>query len=161
MKKILNILFYIWELPQNLLGLLFSYIWKKGLNARQIDNIKEIEIKYNVKILVSTYYKHKTHKLLRYISGVSLGRYICINDTNLSLTPSHKAGHSVQSRYFGILYLIIIGIFSAIGNNLFDRLFHKKWSSIERYRWYYNRFPEKWADELSGISELREKSFRS
>jgi hypothetical protein len=44
-----------------------------------------------------------------------------------------------------------IGIPSAIFNNLRDRLFHKKWSSQQRYKWYYSRYPEAWADRLGEV----------
>jgi hypothetical protein len=48
--------------------------------------------------------------------------------------------------------VIVIGIPSAVFNNLWDRLVHKKWPSTDRLKWYYNRYPEKWADKLGGVT---------
>jgi hypothetical protein len=50
----------------------------------------------------------------------------------------------------GWLYLPLVGLPSIIGN-IWDRLFHKKWSSDRREKWYYSRYPENWADKLGGV----------
>lgn len=46
--------------------------------------------------------------------------------------------------------IFLIGIPSFIGN-IFDRLFHKKWSVEKRITWYYKQPWEKWADTLGGV----------
>ena len=121
MKEILK---YLWQLPQNIIGLLvikFSYAWKR-------DGIWYTARKF----------------------GVSLGKYIIINEWSTEKTLNHERGHQKQSLYLGWLYLIIIGLPSAIGN-LWDRWFHKNWSSVDRIKWYYSQPWEHWADKLGGV----------
>ncbi|MDR3020222.1 MAG: hypothetical protein LBU66_04890 [Treponema sp.] len=50
--------------------------------------------------------------------GVSLGSYIFMDKAYDETDWHHEFGHSVQSLYFGPLYLPIIGFASAICNNL-------------------------------------------
>ena len=120
-----NILLYIWQLPQNLLGLLV--------------------------ILFSRAHTYK-HMIwwTEYHFGVSLGRYIILNSTSDVTSVRHEWGHQKQSLYLGWLYLLIIGLPSAVGN-LYDRIAHKEWSYDDRINWYYNQPWEKWADKLGGV----------
>ncbi|MDR1278874.1 MAG: hypothetical protein LBK02_08990 [Treponema sp.] len=83
--------------------------------------------------------------------GVSLGRYIFLDAGYGGETRKHERGHSWQSRIFGPLYLLVIGIASAVFNNLWDRVFHTGWAADRRTAWYYGRFPEAWADRLGGV----------
>jgi len=87
-----------------------------------------------------------------FVSGVSLGGYILLKSFHNEMTYAHEWGHTRQSRIFGPLYLIVIGVASAVFNNLWDRLFHKNWSHERRTQWYYSRFPEAWADRLGGVN---------
>ena len=146
MKKIL---LYIWQLPQNLLALFLIAISK--------DKIKR-EFVCNDGSSVTIYFVNSV-----FGAGVSLGDYILLDKScYLGLytvacntfinTVNHEHGHQIQSKYFGPLYLLVIGITSAIFNNLLDRLMHKSWSYSKRINWYYNRFPEKWADNLGGVN---------
>lgn len=134
-----NLFKYIWQLPQNLIGL-FIYL----LNT---DNIREGEYN-NIKYFLI---KRGTFKC-----GVSLGNYIFLYDGYPvdEKTVKHEYGHHKQSVYLGPLYLIVVGIASAIFNNLWDRVFHKKWSAEKRYKWYYSRYPEKWADKLGKVNRF-------
>lgn len=121
-----NILLYIWQLPQNLLGLLVILFSR-----------------------AHTYW----HKVwwTEYHFGVSLGRYIILDITRFGeINVRHERGHQKQSLYLGWLYLIVIGLPSAIGN-LYDRVAHKKWSYADRTKWYYNQPWEAWADKLGGV----------
>jgi hypothetical protein len=128
MKKIL---LYIWQLPQHLLALALIKLW--GAFATEE-------------------YQHcMVFRMKKKGVGVSLGNYIILDENYNKTTINHEYGHSIQSRYFGWVYLIVIGIPSAVFNNLWDRLFHKNWSSTDRTKWYYNRYPEKWADNLGGV----------
>lgn len=115
---------YLYQLPQNLLGLLVIFFSK----AKEKNGI---------------YYT-------TYRFGVSLGKYIIVykycNDTSIQ----HEKGHQVQSKRLGWLYLIVIGLPSAI-RNLYDRKFHKNWSYTRREIWYYSHFPEKQADKYGGV----------
>lgn len=88
--------------------------------------------------------------------GVSLGNYILLdvsyyNRDTLNLSVNHEHGHQKQSLYLGWFYLIFVGLVSALFNNIWDRLFHKYWSNKKRNKWYYNRYPEKWADRLGDV----------
>lgn len=127
------LLLYIWQLPQNLLGLL---------------------------VILFTGAEHDCDDYwLTYkgVFGVCLGNYIIFGDNKNSVLVSvisqlkHEQGHQKQSRYLGPLYLLIIGLPSALGN-IWDRLFHRKWPSSNRIAWYYSLPWEKWADKLGGVN---------
>lgn len=125
-----KILLYIWQLPQNLLGLLVILFTK----AEKTNPFYWRTSKYNL--------------------GVSLGRYIifgAVSDRYIKWqTVKHEQGHQKQSLYLGWLYLLVIGLPSVIGN-LYDRIAHKRWSYEDREKWYYNQPWEKWADKLGGV----------
>jgi hypothetical protein len=86
--------------------------------------------------------------------GASLGRYIFMDQRYTDEDWKHEYGHSRQSLHWGPLYLPAIGIPSAVFNNLWDRIFHKYWPDADRHIWYYNRYPEKQADKLGGVSRI-------
>lgn len=119
---------YIWMLPQNIIGFIFSLFSK----SREMYN-DCIICWVNLPI------------------GVSLGKYIILWDKlgsfgnkQKELSIRHEYGNYLQGIYFGPLYLIIIGIPSAFFNIIsrFNPLFGEG---------YYKRYPENWADKLSGI----------
>ena len=88
-----NILLYLWQLPQNLLGLaviLFTGAEKRG----------------------DIYYTDK------HWFGVSLGNYIIFGGFFNSTDKKHEQGHQKQSLYLGWLYLPVIGLPSVMGNLL-------------------------------------------
>ena len=88
-----NFLLYLWQLPQNLLGLIviaFTKAEKKG------------------DVYVAEGYRF----------GVSLGNYIIFGGFFNSTDRKHEKGHQKQSLYLGPLYLIIIGLPSVTGNLL-------------------------------------------
>lgn len=124
-----NLVKYLWQLPQNLLGLLC--VW---LSKAKLDKDKSI--------YVAEYF---------FNSGISLGNYIILQDKlHDDATIAHEKGHQKQSLYLGWLYLIIVGI-PSISRNIWDILTHKKWSYEKRIKWYYGGYPEKWADKLGGV----------
>lgn len=125
MNNIKEILLWIWQLPQNLLGLLLLFIYKQDKEYYRQDG----------RIF---YYTPEMP------SGISLGNYIILRRTDFGDSMKHEFGHSRQSRLLGPLYLIIIGLFS-LGGNIYDRIFHKG------SKWYYNLPWEKWADRLGGV----------
>jgi capsid portal protein len=87
-------------------------------------------------------------------AGVSLGNFILLykaEDTNneiCKISVHHEYGHQIQSRYFGFLYLILVGIPS-----LYNFIYAKKYNKDDK--WYYNRYPEKWADKLGGANRWK------
>jgi hypothetical protein len=132
----MKILKWVWQLPQNCAGLALTKIIKsKSSNKIKglfLVAIKEVDVKDRV-ICVS-----------RLKSGLSLGKYIFIPEDNFALykrTLLHELGHSVQSVYFGPLYLIVVGI-PSICLNLLSRI-----SPTVRSR-YYEFWPENQADKL-------------
>lgn len=123
---IIKILEYIWQLPQNILGLLVIFFSKAWYD--------------------DTYIIWKTDRRF----GVSLGKYIIINKTYGIKDILHEIGHQYQSMYLGWLYLPIIGLLSTLGN-LIDKWFHKKWTPTRSLKWYYKQPWEAWADKLGGV----------
>lgn len=131
MKKVL---LWLWQLPQNYIGLLLS-IKTEPFNDYILDTGEH----------VSVYFKNSF-----FGSGVSLGDYIILDRLykqypwSLDKTIKHEHGHQKQSMYLGPLYLIVIGIPSVLGN-IYSRLFHKD------SEWYYKQPWEAWADKLGGV----------
>ena len=130
----IRFLLFLWQLPQDLVG----FVWTRFMEKKNINGI--------------TVYFGKCFKC-----GVSLGDYIILDNVykettkkHLLKTVKHEYGHSKQSRVFGLFYLLFVGLPSVIGN-ITDRMFHGDWSIAQREKWYYSRYPEKWADKLGGV----------
>ena len=144
MKKFLyvlkEIILYIWQLPQNLLGLIFLLFYKKEAafykkNGRTFYGTPEMP------------------------SGITLGNYIIINawyakqpedNEYRDRIMRHEYGHSIDSRIWGPLYLIVIGLPSIMGN-LWNRWFHKDWTPTQKSKWYYNLPWERSAERKGGV----------
>lgn len=82
MKKLLR---YIWQLPQNLAGLIVAL-----LTGARLDS--------------NGHYYWQLH------SGLSLGHYVFINREASIETIKHEEGHQMQSMLLGWFYLPVIGI---------------------------------------------------
>lgn len=116
---------WLWQLPQNLLGLLLVAILRPE-DAYDYHGSK-------------VYYSHRMR------GGISLGRYIVIRSYQLNdgaKTERHELGHSMQSRMLGWLYLFVIGIPSILW---------AAWWHEGRNRSYYSFYTERWADRLGGV----------
>lgn len=113
---------YIWQLPQNLLGLILSLLYPGYI----IHNINGITVRINPK----------------FYGGISLGKYIFLSREN-KIDIKHEIGHTKQSKLLGPLYLVIIGIPSII-----HALVHGSWCHEDSY---YDFWTEKWADKLMNI----------
>lgn len=98
-------------------------------------------------------------------TGVSLGRFIILDyryktqtiygKQMIQYTIDHEYGHTRQSLMLGPLYLIVVGLPSAL-HNLYNRtLFkdepNKQKRFILREKEYYNWYCEKWADKLGNV----------
>ena len=129
----INIILHLWQLPQHIIALIFRLI--------QRNNIVEM---YKKDISSFTKLNTAVYILENFNSGVSFGKYIFVakNSTNLNLIIYHEKGHSIQSKYLGWLYLIIIGIPSALHHMWY--FYKKKGKSTE----YYDFWTEKWANNL-------------
>lgn len=126
----MKIFLYIWQLPQNILGLLLIFI----LGARKNE------------LGVYTYTKNLD-------LGISLGNYIITWENPSQNVVKHEKGHQRQSIILGPLYLLIVG-FPSLAGNIYDRIFHKRLKPHLRIKWYHNRFPENWADTLGGVAHV-------
>ena len=121
-----SIFLYIWQLPQNIIGLLVILFTGAKKDYRNLW----ISDKYNF--------------------GVSLGNYVIFGGFPNNKDVQHERGHQKQSLYLGWFYLIIIGLPSFIGN-IYDRIAHKNWDWKDSYNWYYKQPWEAWADKLGGV----------
>jgi hypothetical protein len=134
MKKVLHWITFIWQLPQHLVALIIVFLYKGRISS--ITPIK-----------TSNLYQLKG---IRW--GVSFGQYIFlpVNPNDNSLL--HEYGHSIQSKIFGPLYLLIIGLPSITMNILSTVLYFM--GNKQFYSNYYNRWPESWADHLGGVNRM-------
>ncbi len=128
--KIKNIIKATWELPQNALGA----IVKKACKAEYC-----------------TKYKDATVYSWKFKGGMSLGKYIFVPFKRKILGYweyeyiKHEYGHTVQSKYLGWLYLLVIGASSFIWCNCFE--WYRKKTGKSYYWWY----TESWANKLGGV----------
>lgn len=130
-----NALLYIWQLPQNLLGLLLIALYRPE-RMHKLDNGVEV------------------HYATRMTGGISLGKYSLVNTCHYRKDPAesmkrdtvrHKAiGHATQSRYLGWFYLLVIGLPSVIWAALYG------WVIPYTRNGYYRFFTEAWAERLAG-----------
>ena len=137
-KKALAWVFWLWMLPQQLLG----FFLVKLLHGQKTY------VRLTSDITTGIYYKYRItiYKVPRlFHSAVSLGTFlifdsrVCFSENSIK----HENGHTKQSFRLGWLYLPIVGIPSLAGN-IYSRIFHKTTD------WYYSRFPENWANKLGG-----------
>lgn len=119
-----NFLLYLWQLPQNLLGLLFL-LFLKGEEKHILNDI-------------SFYY------IDRFPGGISLGKYIILG-TKREESIKHEYGHCIQSKYLGWLYLLVVGIPSLIWASLYGGIIKHTENG------YYKFYTEKSADKLGGV----------
>ena len=114
----------IWEVPQNIIG----RIVLRATKAEYMFSFNDANVfKWSKK------------------SGVSLGEYIFVPDTASDTYIRHEYGHTVQSKYLGWVYLLVIGLPSLIWAGCFKS--YRKKHNIS----YYTFYTEKWADKLGGV----------
>lgn len=123
MKKIL---LYVWQLPQNLLGLLVFCVFRRA----------SYDFEYGDAVV-----RVNEH----FPGGISLGRYIVLRSVQ-PWNVEHEYGHCRQSRRWGWLYLPVPGLVS-ITHNMLCRL--KKKLNIPYD--YYSVWPENQADKLGSV----------
>ena len=130
MKKFL---LTVWQFPQIVVGFFILLYYKTFYPTfiKEKDTIKDI----------NCYYISGFH------GGISLGTYIFLNyryiyDANYI---KHEYGHTIQSKYLGWFYVLIIGIPSIIWAWLYGPVIKKEGKK------YYTFYTEKWADKLGGV----------
>lgn len=115
MKKVL---LYAWQLPQNLVGLIYGKIVKA--------------------IKLGDYYGARTY-YHKYGGSVTLGDYIYLDKHAGEKTLRHEYGHTMQSKILGWLYLIVIGLPSIL-----HAIVHTKG---DYYHFYTEKWANKLADK--------------
>lgn len=130
-----GLLLYLWQLPQNLIGVILRGFWKT---------------------YASFEYKGKTIRVnSRFPGGISLGETIFVKEYPVNdkqwAGVKHEWGHSDQSRVYGWLYLLLIGLPSLIWN-IIDRVLTKVIGYEKTYRIYYSMPWEKGADKRGGVN---------
>ena len=134
----MRVLLWIWQLLQNVIGVILIVITNATARSRVIDG--ETIIYY-----VARRFNHTW-------SGVSLGNYIIFSVDAFADETSlrHEHGHQIQSLYFGPLYLLVVGLPSLV-RNIYDRFAHYGWTYLQRVDWYYSHFPENQADKFGKV----------
>lgn len=123
--KVLNA---IWQFPQNIIG----YIVLKVTRNTHIRD----------------YGCAKVYGWLRK-DGISLGKYIFVPLFADEDYIKHEYGHSIQSKYLGWLYLLVIGLPSLIWAGCFKA--YRKKHNVS----YYDFYTEKLADKLGGVERRK------
>ena len=146
--KIKNFIKATWELPQNVVGAIVKKI------------VKATPLPYYANYKGANVYSWNIS------GGISLGNYIFvpfayngvgymdIYDYPRSVAYvenfiKHEYGHTVQSKYLGWLYLLVIALPSLIWAGCFEGYRQKNNVS------YYEFYTEKWADKLGGVERSK------
>lgn len=124
MKTLKNILLWIWQFPQHIVGLLIL-LFIKSESKHRFDGI--------------TYYYYDP-----FPGGISLGNYMILGD-KWSQSIKHEYGHTMQSRILGPLYLPTVGLCSITWAGLYGSVIK------ETHNGYYKFWTEKWADKLGKV----------
>lgn len=127
LEWIAYVLLFIWQLPQNIVGMLFWLVFK---------------IKGSVSSIASTKWA-KAFKSKSMSGGISLGSFCFLSDygaANEKLVAHELKGHAWDSRLMGPLYLFIVGIPSLLN------------AALELTDCYYKFFTEKWANKRAGLT---------
>lgn len=124
------ILLFIWQLPQNIIAvLMLPFLGKLELIACRNYTFCFIGEKMQ--------------------GGISLGSFVYVSKS-LSKYETHIAheldGHTVDSKYFGPLYLFIIGIPSICWAGLRNTKKHPN---------YYTFYTEKWANKHAKLKVIK------
>lgn len=123
--RIRNLLLYLWQLPQNLLGLLLRAIYR-GEDTDCGDALVRMSARMQ--------------------GGISLGRYIIVSEKATIGTVMHEYGHCRQSKMLGPLYLLVVGLPSLTWSCIYPcRMFPYSRNG------YYRFYTEKWADRLGEV----------
>lgn len=132
-----NILLYAWQLPQNLLGALMFWWYRR-----------------NSKIFKGTFRDIRVLYSDRMRGGLSLGEYVilpfsagwlpeCSWLKDVDNLHRHEWGHSWQSRLLGWLYLPFVGF-----QSLAHAFLHEPYCGDKEYHHFWT---ERWADRLGGV----------
>lgn len=127
----LSVLLWLWQLPQNIVGLVYARLSKSQLIARWGH---------------VAFYRHNSK-----YGSVSLGDFIFLSQHAARKTMLHEYGHHRQSLRFGPLYLIVVGLPSVTWATLRSMGFFKSKS-------YFWLWCEKWANDLGAVQWTDDKT---
>ena len=131
MKSILYVVtavfLQVWQLPQNLVGLVFGWFLKGKQKVSPPPGISKM-IRFR--------------SAANMFGGISLGSFVYCRQPVYKIMLLHEYGHCIQSRILGPFYLIVIGIPS---------LLWALWWHPGRRVGYYSFYTERWADRLGGV----------
>lgn len=126
LRKVWTVLLYIWELPQNIVGLVLLLV----LKGERRHYLKGMRFYY----------------LDTFPGGITLGEYIVVG-TRKESTVRHEFGHVLQSRILGPLYLLVIGLPSLVHAWINGYI-----GCCDRHdEGYYHFYTERWANRLTGL----------
>jgi len=169
-----NSFWYLWQLPQNLLGLALIHRFQRAGKIHLVvtppDDIGKLtcfqpEARLGTKWELAaqannipglaqrvTDWQLVLVKDVPNMGGISLGKYIiCNRQQPAGLLIAHERGHQIQSRKLGLLYLIIVGIPSSL-RALWQRKRHGNWTPAQREAWYHQGWPESAANAHGGVT---------
>ncbi len=133
----------IWEQPQTVLGAVVLFQrWVLG-------RIERVECEGGRVLVLSRG------------GGVSLGLFVFYHERESRWfypgagLRDHEFGHTFQSRWFGPLYLLLVGLpsFARAG----FAIVYREWTG-RRWRGYFDGWPEKQADRLGGVDRTHIKA---
>ena len=126
MSTLVNIIMYLWQLPQNIIGAILFCIYSTFSDVIVVDEGASVSVYTSIK------------------GGLSLGAFNFLqkgyyrNPSNyVTKTILHTKGHRKQSRILGPLYLLVIGVPSLIWGVL------RTCFKYFRKKDYYSFFTEK------------------
>lgn len=123
MKKVIDILKFIWQFPQAVIGWILGKLYYHDAEYDYKDG--------DVRVIINR----------RFHGGISLCPFIILNRSK-KVDVAHEMGHTKQSKILGPLYLLVIGLPSI--------LWAWYWTADRKvdYYWFYT---ERWADVLGGV----------
>jgi hypothetical protein len=145
MNTLKEILLYIWQLPQNLLGLILIAIYKPEKDKLVLDNGNVVYFSKNMPGGISL---GKYSIINSYYAGLKTGSKKRLEDSilkELDVVKHEGLGHGTQSRLLGPLYLLVIGLPSIIWAWMYGTIIPYTQNG------YYKFYTEKWADSLGGV----------
>jgi hypothetical protein len=121
------VLLQVWQLPQNLAGLVFGWFLKDKRRHAGLPGIPD-----DVHVVTAS----------NMYGGISLGNFVYCRAPVYDRMVRHEYGHCLQSRILGPFYLLVIGLPS---------LLWALWWTPGRSVGYYSFYTERWADRLGGV----------
>ncbi|MCB9759938.1 MAG: hypothetical protein H6739_08910 [Alphaproteobacteria bacterium] len=126
----------LWELPQTALGALVYLLnrWSGNtLAVERVGRLRVVEVGHGaVSLGWFVFWSQQSN------------RYIDLDARN----RAHEMGHAAQSRRFGPLYLLVVGLPSVLRASW---LVAHLWLTGRKWPHYYRGWPENDADRLGGV----------